>query len=237
MSQPLPVSKKSAEPRPKKSYVVLILMIFMALGVVIFFNYLTTKIGQKRSNRLPMITLLEKDFEGLERSGKTVRFSELQGKILIIGHVFTRCPQGCAGVASAMSELRQEFAADADNIQFISLSIDPEHDTPQVLTDWAKKFNADYPNWWFMTGDKKTLSHYVSKQIKFNAIQEIEPAKGDQPPVIYHDLRLALVDAKANVRGYYEVASADPETANLYKDLLRKGIRQLLQDQKDQRKP
>ena len=77
---------------------------------------------------------------------------DLKGKWWVADFVFTNCETVCIPMTSNMSSL-QDKAADKDlDVQFVSFSIDPEHDTPEVLRDYAKEYKADTSNWTFLTG-------------------------------------------------------------------------------------
>jgi protein SCO1 len=74
-----------------------------------------------------------------------------QNKPVMLNFVFTTCGGICPMMSATFSQVQKQLGADSDKLQMVSISIDPEHDTPAVLTDYAKKFSAG-PQWQFMTG-------------------------------------------------------------------------------------
>jgi protein SCO1 len=72
-------------------------------------------------------------------------------KPVMLNFVFTTCGGICPMMSATFSQVQQKLGADSDKVQMVSISIDPEHDTPAVLADYAKKFSAG-PQWQFMTG-------------------------------------------------------------------------------------
>jgi protein SCO1 len=75
-------------------------------------------------------------------------------KPVMLNFVFTTCGGICPMMSATFSQVQQQLGADSDKVQMVSISIDPEHDTPAVLTDYAKKFSAG-PQWQFMTGSSE----------------------------------------------------------------------------------
>lgn len=142
------------------------------------------------------------DFELVERSGETVRGSQLRGKVWIAGFIFTRCHHTCPMVTGMMARLRSELPAD---VRLVSFSVDPENDTPEVLREYAKGF--DEHSWWFLTGDRDRLYTLIREGFKLGVRKN--PDFGKLPgELISHSTRLALVDRQGNIRGYFD--SADP---------------------------
>jgi protein SCO1 len=74
-----------------------------------------------------------------------------QNKPVMLNFVFTTCGGICPMMSATFSQVQKQLGADSDKLQMVSISIDPEHDTPALLTDYAKKFSAG-PQWQFMTG-------------------------------------------------------------------------------------
>ena len=123
---------------------------------------------------------------------------DLKGKWWVADFVFTNCETVCIPMTSNMSSL-QDKAADKDlDVQFVSFSIDPEHDTPEVLRDYAKEYKADTSNWTFLTGyDFDEIKKLSIKS--FKSIAEM-PKEGDQ---VIHGTRFYLVSPEGKVvKGY-----------------------------------
>lgn len=96
------------------------------------------------------------DFVLTERSGRQVRKADLLGKVWVVNFMFTRCADECPLETSRMAYLQSKFAQQKD-VRWVSISVDPEHDTPAVLTHYARQFGADVDRWWFLTGTKMAV--------------------------------------------------------------------------------
>ncbi len=234
MSEP----HSSSKPRIKP-WTIWIPVIIMALGLVVFYNYLLYTKGQlegDKKDRPPYIHKAEDDLILTERSGKEVRMSELRGKILLVSWVFTRCPRGCAGVVTKLKALHGEYAG-RDDIHFVSFSLDPE-DTPEMLKSFAEGagISEDAP-WWFVSGDMPKIRDFMVRQLRFRPVQTMPEADRLTPDDKFiHDLRVCLVDNEGNVRRLADVMNADPEYADFWDAQLRKDIDYLLAE-KDKTEP
>lgn len=137
------------------------------------------------------------DFQLTERSGKTVTLSDLKGKVWVADFFYASCPGPCPMISSRLSGLQDEALKDAD-VRLVSISTQPDTDTPEVLQAYAKKFHAS-DRWLFLTGDKMQIYNLANKGFLLTAA----PQNDVQNPVI-HSTKLALVDKAGNIRGYYD---------------------------------
>jgi cytochrome oxidase Cu insertion factor (SCO1/SenC/PrrC family) len=147
------------------------------------------------------------DFSLTERSGETVHRSDLLGKTWVAAFIFTRCAGPCAQVSGAMARLQHELANSPD-VVLVSFTVDPEYDTPKVLTEYAKRYTADPKRWLFLTGKPDDVYRLIREGFKLTA----QPNEGaDRTPgnEVMHDTRLAVVDRKGEIRGYFQ--ATDPE--------------------------
>ncbi|MEO6584599.1 MAG: SCO family protein [Ferruginibacter sp.] len=129
--------------------------------------------------------------------GKTVSLDNARGKILVINFFFTRCPVVCPGLTKAMKKLQDSFLKNPDIVQFISISIDPEHDSTVQLRKYADRFGINHDTWWMVTGNKKDIYDF--------ALQEIKASVAD-PKVdsaFIHTEDFFLVDTNRVIRGWY----------------------------------
>ena len=87
-----------------------------------------------------------------DQNGRAVSTEQLSGKVWIANFIFTRCPDMCPLLTSRMAGVRTQLAPVRSQVQIVSFSVDPAHDTPAVLKDYAQKHDADQPDWTFLTG-------------------------------------------------------------------------------------
>jgi protein SCO1/2 len=93
------------------------------------------------------------DFELRDQSGRTVRLSDFRGKVVAIDFIYTRCPlpDVCPRLSANFATLQKRFAG--RDLVLLSVTVDPEYDTPAVLAEYAKRWGADGRGWRFLTGD------------------------------------------------------------------------------------
>ncbi len=145
-------------------------------------------------------------FRLTERSLRPVTLSDLAQRRWIASFIFTRCAGTCPMMMGELARLRPQVP---DDVVFVSFTVDPVHDTPGVLADYARRVGAD-PRWLFLTGEERDLYALAVGGFKLATarVPESERATNADGPFL-HSSRLVLVDGSGFVRGYYE--SSDPQ--------------------------
>ncbi len=144
------------------------------------------------------------NFQLTERSGAPKTLADLNGKVWIADFIFTRCAGICPLMTRKMSKVQKELAAEP-RVSFVSFSVDPEHDTPEVLKEYAQKYEADPERWLFLTGDKKQIFDLSSQHFHLGVgdIPEAEQETPENSMQVQHSSKFVLVDAQGQIRGYY----------------------------------
>jgi protein SCO1 len=146
------------------------------------------------------------DFALVERSGRNVSLANLRGKVWIADFIYTTCQDTCPIQSATMAKL-QEQLENNDQLRLVSFSVDPEHDTPQILTRYAERYNADAARWLFLTGDKKQITQLVQGGFRLSAVPAADSTAKDT--IILHSSRFVLVDRNGEIRGYYDSRDND----------------------------
>ena len=144
------------------------------------------------------------EFSLVNQDGKPVSAESLRGKLWIADFVFTRCGGPCPVMTGKLASLQSRIPG--GEVTFVTFSVDPENDRPDVLQSYAGQFKADTSRWHFLTtADGTALPIYeVAAGMKLTALAATE----DQP--IIHSEKFLLIDGNGNVRGVY--SSMDPES-------------------------
>jgi protein SCO1 len=90
-------------------------------------------------------------FKLTERSGESFTSDQLLGTPYLVSFFFSQCPSTCVQQNQKLQQLQKEFQG--ENVRFLAISVDPEHDSPEVLKEYAARFGADPDQWLFLTGD------------------------------------------------------------------------------------
>jgi protein SCO1/2 len=144
------------------------------------------------------------DFELVERRGAAVRRADLAGQPWIAGFIFTRCGGICPALTTRMDSLQKQLDAGATGpIRLVSISVDPEHDRPEVLNAYARRFGAERESWLFLTGSRPAIYRLVHDGFKLMMVELTAEQQASAREPIAHSDRLVLVDRRFQIRGYY----------------------------------
>jgi protein SCO1/2 len=145
------------------------------------------------------------DFSFTNQHKETVGLKELKGQWWLADFVFTNCETVCLPMTSNMAMLQERLKEKGIPLQLVSFSVDPEHDTPDVLKAYGDEYGADFTSWHFLTGYHfKTIRELSIKS--FRALTK-KPEYGDDQ--VMHDIRFFLVDPDGEVIKGYEGVSRD----------------------------
>ena len=159
-------------------------------------------------------------FELTERTGAKVSDATLRGKVWVAGFIFTHCEGQCPLISKEMQKIEKRLRT-RDKFRLVSISVDPENDTPEELAQYATKWQADPFRWLFLTGAREDISSLVQQGFRLAAVGGAS-GEGD----IIHSDKLVLVDGGGRIRGYYD-GTDDKEVDNLLRDtkaLLKKTL-------------
>lgn len=139
-------------------------------------------------------------FSFIDRYGKPFTDRNVEGKILVVDFFFTRCTTICPKMGVQMQQLQLKLDDAAYNdVVFLSHTVDPEHDTPEVLDAYARKLQADTARWKFLTGSKADIYLQGAEGYYLAAKEDVLAPEG-----FLHSDRFVLVDKNRHIRGYYE---------------------------------
>lgn len=134
------------------------------------------------------------EFEFVDQNGDTITNEDYLGKVYVAEFFFTTCPSICPVMNANLVEVQDELR-DKDNFGIASFTIDPAHDTPEVLKDYANRYGISNPDWHLMTGDKDKI--YSLANTGFNIYAGEDNAV---PGGFAHSGLFALVDKEGYIR-------------------------------------
>lgn len=160
---------------------------------------LLTACGTSYDEIEPNMSRSVNDFEFTTESNESLSLEDLKGEWWIADFIFTNCETVCLPMTYHMSELQDRLADNGLDIRLISFSVDPDYDTPEVLTAYAEEYAADLSNWSFLTNyDFQTIKELSIKS--FQAALK-EPERGSDQ--VLHDTRFFLVSPEGEtIKGY-----------------------------------
>jgi protein SCO1/2 len=166
--------------------------------------------GVSSAEPLPQIRTAP-NFSLMSQDGVTVTLESLRGKVLAITFIYTACPDVCPVLTALMAHVKDELGADfGRRIGFVSITVDPQHDTPEVLKKYAEGFAGDVAGWAFLTGGRAAIDDITRAYgvAVFRTTERID-----------HTLLTSLVDRNGMLRVQYMGTSFNP--AEFQQDLLK----------------
>src|SRR5258706_3714007 len=155
------------------------------------FSACSSRAGITTYSHVPPFTLTD-------QTGATFDGRTLTNKVWIADFMFTNCTGPCPRMSAQMHEVQTALAAEPD-VRLVSLTIDPDRDTPEVLARYAVRYDATPGKWFFLTGQRETLQLLDKKVFML----------GDVDASLQHSTRFVLVDRRSDVRGYYSTPEPD----------------------------
>jgi protein SCO1/2 len=216
-------------------------LLFAALALAVPIGALIA--SKATQPRLPELAVLP-DFSLTDQAGKPFGRNDLLGRVWIADFIFTSCADACPRLTQKLRSVQDRLTPQEQSrgIGLLSLSVDPERDTPAKLADYAKSFGARDSVWHFLTGPQAEVERTVVKGFRIAmAKMPLDPrllapsGVNATPPSphpgetaeelhaqafdILHGEKMVLVDARGHIRGYYD--ADDPGLKRLLRDARR----------------
>jgi len=150
------------------------------------------------------------EFSLTERSGRTISRADLEGSWWVADFIFTRCTGVCPLLTARMAELAQRLP----DVRLVSFSVDPDYDTPSVLSRYAEGAvpqGGAPEQWLFLTGPRETLHGLIGSGFHLS-VSAAAPSPAAEGELVTHSDRLVLVDPDGYIRGYYHGTEEDAAT-------------------------
>jgi protein SCO1/2 len=193
-----------------KALIIVGLVTFVLLNASLMGLYLLSGAGLApgSSDALPVIATLP-DFSLTSDKGTAIDNKSLAGKVWIADFIFTSCSGPCPVMTRSMAAVAKKLELHPE-VNFVSISVDPETDTPEVLARYGEKFGANPERWHFLTGTVESIQQLAVKGFMIGSVDD---------PVI-HSTKFCLVDQKGQIRGYF-TGTDEVETDQLIAAALR----------------
>jgi protein SCO1/2 len=158
------------------------------------------------------------DFTLTNQLGQPVQLADLRGKIWVADIIFTRCPGPCAQMTKRMKELQNALPAQAP-VKLVSITSDPEFDTPSVLQKYARHYGADTNRWIFLTGPKAEIRRLAVEGLKLVLVDKKPEERTIPEDLFIHSTLFVAVDKAGHARA--SVESLEAPALKQLKDAVR----------------
>ena len=149
---------------------------------------------------LPEISTIN-PFSLTNQFGKKITLNNMKGRPWLADIIFTRCPTVCPRMTQTLGELRAKLPP---TLRYVSLTTDPENDTPAVMKAFAEAHGSNDSNWHFLTGLKADLMRLAIDDLKLISVPKEEGKRDNSNDLFVHSSLYILVDAKGRVRKSFE---------------------------------
>ena len=213
------MSEGQTAPRRSVQWLVWTALAGTIIGITIAFVFSNQKRADPNANvasgdgtaaldQLRIITPGPPSFTLTNQMGAVVTPAALSNKIAVVCVIFTRCAGPCPEMTRHMSELQGVIPPDLP-VKLVTLTTDPEYDSPEVLKRYAARYNANSERWWFLTGNKSDIALLAREGLKLVA-QETKPEdRVSDADLFIHSTVFVLLDKKGRLRGSIE--STEPQ--------------------------
>lgn len=178
-------------------------IIYIIVGIIIGIMWWVTK-----PTPLPVMGSIPQ-FEMTNSKGESFGTNDLTGNIWVADFIFTTCAGPCPIMSTEMADIHKTFLDEYD-IRTVSYTVNPDYDTPEILAEYSKRYDADRSQWHFLTAPYEDIQSIIKNGFKMGDIEEI----------VFHSTRFALVDRNMNIRGYYTGTEAE-DVEKLKRDISR----------------
>jgi protein SCO1/2 len=196
----------STPPTSKLAVRLVVVGIAVAVGIVAAL-FVRDRMRRPAGPPLPVISGIS-GFTLTNHLGRTVGLDDLRGRVTVASVIFTRCPGPCLAMSRKFAEIQEQLPADG-SVRLWSFTIDPEFDTPEVLTAYGRKLETDPERWWFVTGPKQEIARLAVKDFKFVVLDKAEEQREVPDDLFIHSTYFMVLDTRGRVRAVIEGAEAD----------------------------
>ena len=196
-------SRSNAYRKLFRSGLVLVLL-FVGYGLFLINRSGSGGSGAPSTAPLPVLRTIS-SMDLVDQEGEPVNLQTFRGQPWFANIIFTRCPGPCARMTQKMRQLQEALPAEASEVQLVSLTTDPDFDTPEVLSQYARKFQADIRSWKFLTGTKEEIVRVSTQEWLLVMLEKGEAERESPNDIFLHSTLTVLMDGLGRIRGTYEI--------------------------------
>ena len=175
-------------------------VLFGMLGLCYLLAFVEAQ--KARQVSLPVLNPIA-DFTLTNQAGAVVTLADLTNHIWVADIIFTRCPGPCPRMSRQMKSL-QDLIPATSAAKLVTLTTDPEFDTPPVMAKYAERNLADTNRWMFLTGAKREIAGLAAGSLKLGSQPVPPPDRKSEFDMFIHTTIFVMVDKHAHLRGIFE---------------------------------
>src|SRR5215469_7618840 len=202
------------------------------VGVFLMFGLLCVagllSMAELRNEQRPQLPIIGQiaDFTLTNQDGQVTTLAALTNHVWVADIIFTRCAGPCPRMTGQMKSVQESLAPDS-NVRLVTLTTDPDYDSPELLKRYGQHFGADFNRWTFLTGTKMGIAGLAAGSLKLGSTPIAPVDKKNAADLFIHTTIFVLVDKHAQLRGIFETGGEDVDWTNNVQPKLLADIRRL----------
>lgn len=186
-------------------------LLFGLLGLMYLLSLV--EYSQARQKALPVIDQVA-EFTLTNQTGVVTTLADLSNRVWVADIIFTRCAGSCPVMSTKMKSL-QDALPSTSQAKLVTLTTDPDYDTPTVLKKYGEHYGADFQRWTFLTGAKKELAGLATGSLKLGSTPVPPQDRTSSVDLFVHSTIFVVVDKQARLRGIFQTEGEDVDWAKI----------------------
>ena len=200
------------------------------LGVILLAGflglaYLLSLAEFKKQHAMPVIGSIA-SFTLTNQDGRATTLADLSNRVWVADIIFTRCAGPCPIITGHMKSLEDALPKTSD-ARLVTLTTDPDYDTPAMMKRYGERFGADFSRWMFLTGTKAEIGALGAGSLKLSAVPVPAAEQTNAADLFIHTTIFVIVDKHARLRGSFETMGDGVDWTNAVQPHIVAAVRQL----------
>ena len=190
-------------------------------------GYLVSLTEMTRAHKIALPVLGQiANFTLTNQDGKTTTLADLTNHVWVADIIFTRCAGPCPIMTGHMKSV-QDALPQTSGAKLVTLTTDPDYDSPAVMKKYGQHFGADFNRWTFLTGTKSEIANLASGSLKLSAVPIKPEDQKNSADLFIHTTIFVIVDKHAQLRGIFETGGEGVDWTNTVQPKLLATVSQL----------
>lgn len=200
--------------------------IFLLLGLLCAACLLS--IAAVLRNRPPPLPIIGQvaDFTLTNEDGAVTTLADLTNRVWVADIIFTRCAGPCPRMTAQMKSVQDHLSGN-NGARLVTLTTDPDYDSPRILKRYGERFGADFNRWMFLTGTKAQIAGLAANSLKLGSTPIATTDQKNSADLFIHTTIFVLIDKHARMRGIYQTGGEDVDWIHKTRPALLADIRKL----------
>jgi protein SCO1/2 len=191
---------------------------FISLLVLMYLLSLAEYDQSRRKASLPVLGQIT-DFTLTNQEDSVTTLADLSNRVWVADIVFSRCAGSCPIMSTEMKALQDGLPSNSE-AKLVTLTTDPDYDTPDVLKKYGARYGADFQRWMFLTGAKNELAGLAAGSLKLASTPVAPQDRQSSADLFVHSTIFVVVDKQARLRGVFQTEGQDVDWAKVKPQIL-----------------